>query len=93
MHALVMRNEMSSLENIRPGINPLFLSQKINAKEPQKKKISTMVIGQLQDEDVSCPGTNPLFLSQKIQMQRNHKRKTSSTVVIKVTTELNPLSS
>jgi len=39
MHALVMRNEMSSLENIRPGINPLFLSQKINAKEPQKKNI------------------------------------------------------
>ncbi len=39
MHALVMRNEMNSLENIRPGTNPLFLSQKIDAKEPQKKNI------------------------------------------------------
>jgi len=34
-----MRNEMSSLENIRPGTNPLFLSQKIDAREPQKKNI------------------------------------------------------
>ncbi len=29
--------EMSLFENVRPGINPLFLSQKIGAKEPEKK--------------------------------------------------------
>ncbi|KAG1853125.1 hypothetical protein F4604DRAFT_1591670, partial [Suillus subluteus] len=28
---------MSSLENVRPGIRPCFLSQKMDAKEPEKK--------------------------------------------------------
>lgn len=32
---------MSSLLNVRPGINPLFLSQKIEAKLPLKKIPST----------------------------------------------------
>lgn len=33
--------EMSSLENVNPGINPRFLSQKMAAKEPEKKMPST----------------------------------------------------
>lgn len=33
--------EMSSLEKVRPGIRPRFLSQKIEAKEPLKKIPST----------------------------------------------------
>lgn len=32
---------MSSLEKVSPGINPLFFSQKIDAKEPEKKIPST----------------------------------------------------
>ena len=32
---------MSSLENVNPGINPLFFSQKILAKLPEKKIPST----------------------------------------------------
>lgn len=32
---------MSSLEKVSPGINPLFFSQKIEAKEPEKKMPST----------------------------------------------------
>lgn len=32
---------MSSLENVRPGIKPLFFNQKIAAKEPEKKIPST----------------------------------------------------
>ncbi|KAJ8580136.1 hypothetical protein M405DRAFT_753626, partial [Rhizopogon salebrosus TDB-379] len=28
---------MSSLENVRPGIRPRYLSQKMDAKEPEKK--------------------------------------------------------
>lgn len=32
---------MSSLEKVRPGIRPLFFSQKIAAKEPEKKIPST----------------------------------------------------
>jgi hypothetical protein len=33
--------EMSSFEKVSPGINPLFLSQKIDANEPEKKMPST----------------------------------------------------
>ena len=33
--------EISSLENVKPGINPLFLSQKIAQKFPEKKIPST----------------------------------------------------
>ena len=32
---------MSSLEKVNPGINPRFLSQKIDAKDPEKKIPST----------------------------------------------------
>lgn len=32
---------MSSLEKVSPGIKPLFFSQKIDAKEPEKKIPST----------------------------------------------------
>ncbi len=32
---------MSSLEKVRPGIRPLFFSQKMEAKEPEKKIPST----------------------------------------------------
>ena len=32
---------MSSLEKVNPGIKPLFLSQKIAAKLPEKKMPST----------------------------------------------------
>ncbi|KAG1765743.1 hypothetical protein EV702DRAFT_981316, partial [Suillus placidus] len=32
---------MSSLENVRPGMRPRFLSQKMDAKEPEKKVPST----------------------------------------------------
>ncbi|KAG0692419.1 hypothetical protein DFH29DRAFT_817588, partial [Suillus ampliporus] len=32
---------MSSFQNIRPGMRSCFLSQKINAKEPEKKMPST----------------------------------------------------
>ena len=32
---------MSSLEKVRPGIRPLFLSQKMAAKDPEKKMPST----------------------------------------------------
>jgi hypothetical protein len=33
--------EMSSLEKVRPGMRPRFLSQKIEANEPEKKMPST----------------------------------------------------
>jgi hypothetical protein len=33
--------EMSSFENVRPGIRPRFLSQKIAQNEPEKKMPST----------------------------------------------------
>jgi hypothetical protein len=33
--------EMSSLENVNPGIRPRFLSQKMDANEPEKKIPST----------------------------------------------------
>lgn len=33
--------EMSSLEKVNPGINPLFLSQKMAQKDPEKKIPST----------------------------------------------------
>lgn len=33
--------EINSFENDNPGINPLFLSQKIEAKDPEKKMPST----------------------------------------------------
>ena len=33
--------EMSSFENVRPGMSPRFLSQKMAAKEPEKKIPST----------------------------------------------------
>ena len=33
--------EMSSLENVRPGMRPRFFSQKIAANEPEKKMPST----------------------------------------------------
>jgi hypothetical protein len=32
---------MSSLENVNPGMSPRFLSQKIDAKDPEKKIPST----------------------------------------------------
>ncbi|KAH9167178.1 hypothetical protein EDB89DRAFT_1836927, partial [Lactarius sanguifluus] len=32
---------MSSLENVRLGIRPRFLSQKMDMKEPEKKMLST----------------------------------------------------
>ena len=32
---------MSSLEKVRPGISPRFLSQKMDAKDPEKKMPST----------------------------------------------------
>jgi hypothetical protein len=34
---------MSLLEKVRPGIRPCFFSQKIEAKEPEKKTLSTAV--------------------------------------------------
>ncbi|KAH8981632.1 hypothetical protein EDB92DRAFT_1758350, partial [Lactarius akahatsu] len=34
---------MNSLENVRPGIRPHFLSQKMDVKEPEKKMLSTAV--------------------------------------------------
>ena len=33
--------EMSSLENVNPGMRPRFLSQKMDANEPEKKIPST----------------------------------------------------
>lgn len=33
--------EINSFENVNPGINPLFLSQKIAANDPEKKMPST----------------------------------------------------
>ena len=33
--------EINSLENVRPGMRPRFLSQKIEAKDPEKKMPST----------------------------------------------------
>ena len=33
--------EMSSLENVSPGMSPRFLSQKMAQKEPEKKMPST----------------------------------------------------
>jgi len=33
--------EMSSLENVNPGMSPRFLSQKMEAKDPEKKIPST----------------------------------------------------
>jgi hypothetical protein len=35
------RNETQRTENVKPGIKPRFLSQKIEAKEPEKKMPST----------------------------------------------------
>ena len=33
--------EINSLENVNPGIKPRFLSQKIDANDPEKKMPST----------------------------------------------------
>ena len=39
--ALTSSLEMSSLLKVRPGIRPRFFSQKMAAKEPEKKMPST----------------------------------------------------
>ena len=40
MHALISTDKFTG-EKVKPGIGPLFLIQKIVAKEPEKKKNSS----------------------------------------------------
>ena len=56
--------EISSLDNVKPGINPLFLSQKIAQKLPEKKIPSTQA--------------NATILSAKESEELIHRRAQSA---------------
>jgi len=52
VRSFVMTNE--SLEKVRPGIRPRFFSQKIEAKEPEKKISSTAAKATRRSANVDC---------------------------------------